>query len=199
MKKRAGIWTPRSVRCAECGAPLVRRLYRNKNNDANLPLVRIKQFFCDRRCKGEWQKRVQTTSPGAEWLRARYIDEQLDCVQIGQLVKRDPKTVWHWLRCAGITTRPRGSDERMHFRKGQKGAFTGETPHARSEVENSRRDDCARRRSVPSRRPTLAEDGSERTASNVEGRCHPGAAGVLSVTGMEGRLRRGVAACERLL
>jgi 5-methylcytosine-specific restriction endonuclease McrA len=43
-----------------------------------------------------------------EWLRARYVTDGLDCVQIGTLLSRDPKTVWTWLKFYGVPTRPRG-------------------------------------------------------------------------------------------
>jgi hypothetical protein len=45
-----------------------------------------------------------------DWLRARYVDDGLDCVQIGALLGRDPKTVWSWLKFYGIPTRPRGGN-----------------------------------------------------------------------------------------
>lgn len=56
--------------------------------------------------------------PPAAFLRALYIDQQLGCPDIGRLFERDAKTVLYWLRQAGIQTRPRGSDQRQHFRKG---------------------------------------------------------------------------------
>lgn len=63
--------------------------------------------------------------PSAEELRRLYIDENLGCPDIGKLYERDPKTVFWWLRQAGIPTRPRGADERQHFKKGQLSAFAG--------------------------------------------------------------------------
>lgn len=43
-----------------------------------------------------------------EWLRAKYIDDGLDCVQIGVLADRNSKTIWNWLKYYQIPTRPRG-------------------------------------------------------------------------------------------
>lgn len=43
-----------------------------------------------------------------EWLVAKYIDEGLDCVQIGAIACRDPKSIWSWLKYYEIQTRPRG-------------------------------------------------------------------------------------------
>lgn len=37
----------------------------------------------------------------------------MDCTQIGKIVKRDPKTVWKWLKKHGIETRPRGDNWRQ--------------------------------------------------------------------------------------
>lgn len=44
-----------------------------------------------------------------DWLYQKYIVEKLDCVQIGKLVNRDPKTIWYWLKKHNIPTRPRGT------------------------------------------------------------------------------------------
>lgn len=40
-------------------------------------------------------------------LRSLYWDRELSCVDIGKLVRRDPKTVWAWMRKVGIPTRQR--------------------------------------------------------------------------------------------
>jgi len=110
-------WTKRSVACAECGARLARRLFRPKDHK------RIERFFCDHQCKGAWQKRQHPVSN--EWLYQKYIAEGLSAVDIAVIVGRDPKSIWTWLRNAGIETRPRGSDERQHFRKGDPSPFLG--------------------------------------------------------------------------
>lgn len=51
-------------------------------------------------------------------LQSLYWDQGLSCVDIGRMVGRDPKTVWAWMKSYGMETRPRGSDERQHFKKG---------------------------------------------------------------------------------
>ena len=43
-----------------------------------------------------------------EWLRTKYVDEELTTVEIGRLVHRDMKSVWSQLKKFGIPTRPRG-------------------------------------------------------------------------------------------
>ncbi len=110
-------WSKYNVECAECGAYLSRILFRPKDGR------RIERFFCDFHCKGRWQSKQHPVSN--EWLREKYVVEGLDCVQIGRLVERDAKSVWNWLKSAGIPTRRRGSDKRQHFIKGQKNLFEG--------------------------------------------------------------------------
>lgn len=63
--------------------------------------------------------------PPAEFLRALYEHLHLGCPEIGRLFERDAKTVFWWLREAGIATRPRGSDSRQHFKLGQRSTFAG--------------------------------------------------------------------------
>lgn len=57
--------------------------------------------------------------PSADMLRRLYIDMELGCPDIGWLYERDSKTVFVWLRQAGIPTRPRGSFTAVHFKKGE--------------------------------------------------------------------------------
>lgn len=59
----------------------------------------------------------------AEWLKQKYEVEGLDCVQIGRLVSRDPKTVWAWLKKCGIQTRPRGSNWQTNLLNGRQPGF----------------------------------------------------------------------------
>lgn len=56
--------------------------------------------------------------PDVATLRRQYIDEKQDCVTLGALYERDPKTIWAWLKAAGIPTRGRGTDPRQQFKKG---------------------------------------------------------------------------------
>lgn len=74
-------------------------------------------------CKASFQKLARPVT--REWLETKYVSEGLDCVQIAQLVSRDPKSVWNWLRDFGIPTRSRGSDPRQQFAKGAPNAFAG--------------------------------------------------------------------------
>lgn len=95
-------WKRQPVICAECNAPLMRIKYLPQP-----PYDPIKHFFCDRICKGLWQKRAKLLS--REELIDLYVTQHKDCVQIGKLVKRDPKSIWSWLKDYKIETRGRGS------------------------------------------------------------------------------------------
>lgn len=70
--------------------------------------------------------------PPAEFLRSLYDHLQLGCPEIGRLFERDATTVLYWLRQAGIPTRPRGSDARQHFKRGQRSNFAGHRHSAES-------------------------------------------------------------------
>lgn len=63
--------------------------------------------------------------PSNDELQRRYIDEGQHCTQIAKLCGADPKTIWAWLKEAGIPTRKRGSNPAVHFRKGERSAFAG--------------------------------------------------------------------------
>jgi len=72
-----------------------------------------------------------------EWLIAQYIDAGLDCVQIGAIAQRDPKSIWSWLKYYGIPTRPRGGATSPHaFRVGDPNLFEGRkhTPETRKRL-----------------------------------------------------------------
>ena len=43
-----------------------------------------------------------------EWLENLYVEKGMDCVEIGKIAGRDPKSIWSWLKHYGIPTRPRG-------------------------------------------------------------------------------------------
>jgi hypothetical protein len=61
-----------------------------------------------------------------EWLWEKYITEKLDCVKIGIIVHRDPKTIWSWLKYYDIPTRHRGGLTSPNcFKKGQVNLFLG--------------------------------------------------------------------------
>lgn len=95
------------VPCNECGSQIKR----------SVPLDRERKFFCGHQCKAEFQKRAKLLSRYE--LFDLYINQGLDCSQIGGMVGRDPKSIWNWLKDYGIETRPRGSDERQQFGKGK--------------------------------------------------------------------------------
>lgn len=61
---------------------------------------------------------IHDTLACRSWCEQKYVVEGLGCPEIGQLVHRDPKTVYYWLQKHGIPTRPRGADVRQHFAKG---------------------------------------------------------------------------------
>ena len=72
-----------------------------------------------------------------DWLIAKYITEGLDCVQIGAIAQRDPKSIWSWLKYYGIPTRPRGGATSPHaFRVGDPNLFEGRkhTPETRQRL-----------------------------------------------------------------
>lgn len=75
-----------------------------------------------------------------EWLRAKYIDERQDCVQIGRTLQKDPKTIWAWLKKCGIHTRPRGAPAEFLFKKGAPSLFTGRkhTPETKAKFRDLR-------------------------------------------------------------
>lgn len=110
-------WTKRPVECAECSAPIMRKVIHPRTGEP------IKFFFCNHACKGAWQRRAKPVDE--EWLRQRYIAEKLDCVQIGKLVNRDPKSVRNWLKDFGIPTRPRGAESGHRWKRGEPSAFKG--------------------------------------------------------------------------
>lgn len=80
--------------------------------------------FCSRTCKSEHQRQSKPVT--REWLEQKYVGERMDCTAIGQLVDRDPKSVWNWLKSFGIPTRPRGGfTSKSAFQKGAESLFKG--------------------------------------------------------------------------
>ena len=102
-------------KCHWCNANLIR-----KRQTAHVEL-----HFCDNRCKAEFQRTKKPVT--REWLIEHYINKKLDTTQIGHIVKRDPKSVWNWLKDFMIPTRPRGagSTRTRLFARGEPSAFTG--------------------------------------------------------------------------
>lgn len=88
------------VKCSFCSADIVRRAQGKTKN--------VRTHFCDLNCKSEYQKLAKPVT--REWLEDHYVNQKLDCVQIGRIVSRDPKSVWNWLQDFKIPTRTRGSN-----------------------------------------------------------------------------------------
>lgn len=84
---------------------------------------RVPPKFCSIPCKAEWQRRQKPVD--REWLYQKYIVEELGAPDIARLVGRNSKRVWEWLRDYGIPTRPRGADQRQHFKPGDVSLFLG--------------------------------------------------------------------------
>ncbi len=133
-------WRPQQVSCSECGVSLMRKLYNPQTYEP------IKNFFCDNKCKGTWQKRAKPVT--RDWLYEQYVLKGRDCTQIGAEVERDPKSVWNWLIDFGISTRPRGVASVIKgygFKKGEPSRFKGhkqkrgsESPHWRGGITAER-------------------------------------------------------------
>ncbi len=51
-------------------------------------------------------------------LHQRYWVEGQTCNDIAREIGKDPKTVWAWMKAYGLPTKPRGADERQHFKQG---------------------------------------------------------------------------------
>jgi hypothetical protein len=81
--------------------------------------------------------RSRYARPGAERLASLYTDLGLSCPDIGWLYERDAKTVHHWLRQAGIPTRPRGSDPAQWLTSGDTRSFSGNKHSAESRARIS--------------------------------------------------------------
>jgi len=99
----------RVLACEVCGASFTRRGTRPYR-------------FCSVTCRSIGQ-RPKRSSP--DELREMYVDQGLTANDIARLVGRDAKTIWSWLRAAGIETRSRGSYEAQRFKPGQSSAFKG--------------------------------------------------------------------------
>lgn len=98
--------------CHFCGASIFRRATKSG------------QSYCNIDCKSRWQRTQKPVS--REWLVDHYVTQGLDTSKIAKIVKRDPKSVWNWLKDLEIPTRPRGGLTLPHaFQKGQLNAFAG--------------------------------------------------------------------------
>jgi len=91
--------------CHQCGATIVR----------NVRIENPQKCFCDNTCKGDYQR---TLKPISRDECVSMYEAGMSCVDIGAIVNRDAKSVWTWLKDWGVATRPRGADERQHFKMG---------------------------------------------------------------------------------
>lgn len=110
----------KKVKCSFCGDSILRVVW---NYAKNRP---IDHFFCDRSCKGAWQKKQrEDLGFDMEWLTYEYHTKGKSANQIAREVGRDPKRVWEWIKDYGLETRPRGTDYGQCFKKGEESKFKG--------------------------------------------------------------------------
>jgi hypothetical protein len=64
--------------------------------------------FCSIHCKAIWQQQQKPVD--RDWLYQKYVTEGMGTYQIAQLVDRDPKRVYEWLRGYAIPIRERKWD-----------------------------------------------------------------------------------------
>lgn len=81
--------------CANCGASFTRR-------GSKVPK------FCSVGCKSDWQRNQKPYT--RDWLYEKYVVEGLGTYQIAEIVGRNPKQVWHWLKGYEIPLRTRDWD-----------------------------------------------------------------------------------------
>lgn len=121
----------KTVNCNNCGNEL-----RRKSSPCQ---AHIKVHYCNNRCKANWQMLQRPVS--RSWLHHKYLVENLDCVEISKIVKRNPKRVWEWLKYDGITVRGRGVSTAKHIR-GKSNANLGkkQTPEFRARLSKIAKD-----------------------------------------------------------
>jgi hypothetical protein len=94
-------------KCHFCGKELVRKTQTKQ----------VKYHFCNTHCKAEYQRTLKPVTK--EWLIDHYVNQNLDCTQISYIVKRDPKSVWNWLKDFNIETRNRGDNYKNNLTPGR--------------------------------------------------------------------------------
>ena len=94
--------------------------------------------FCSLECRRVYQKSNFASPATKEWFYQKYIVEQLDCVQIGKLLNKDPKTVWYWLRKFDIPTRKRGTTDNLRHVKKHGRLGKTHTPEVRERLRQAR-------------------------------------------------------------
>ena|SRR3990167_567695 len=63
--------------------------------------------FCSKRCES---KNNRKDRPSDEWLNQKYTIEKVTCPELAKILGKDPKTIYLWIKQAGIPTRSRGVD-----------------------------------------------------------------------------------------
>lgn len=127
--------------CAWCGKPVIRWAKNPQGKE-------IKNHFCDRTCKGNWQrKQREDLGYTKEWLYEQYINKGRTTNDIAKEVGRDSKRVWEWLHDYGIETRKRGyGNPDVWMKKGHKNNVGKKLSE---ETKEKIRQKCINRGSVP--------------------------------------------------
>ena len=107
--------------CAFCDNGLVRKT-KSKTG----------MYFCNIECKRQWQLNQKPLNK--EELYELYVIQRKSANEIADMVKRNPKRVWEWLKEYNIETRPRGTDYGQNFKKGDESKFKGH--HHTMEIRN---------------------------------------------------------------
>lgn len=94
--------------------------------------------FCSANCKKEWAVANPQLPVTREWLYQKYVEEGLDCTQIGKLTNRDSKTVWYWMKRYNIPTRKRGTTNNFRFAKQHGRLGKTHTPEVRERLRQAR-------------------------------------------------------------
>jgi len=89
--------------CIQCGAQLKKK----------------QKQFCSCSCRAKWfaPKRPVTD----EWLIDCYNNRNMTANDIAREIKKDPKTVWTWLKQIGVQLHARGICSKGYFKKGHIG------------------------------------------------------------------------------
>ncbi len=121
--------------CHLCGKSLIRKKQTKP----------VKFHFCDRVCKGEYQRQAKPVT--REWLYEQYVTNGIDATQIAHMVGRAPRSVYNWLEDFGIPRRPRGhATPKTQFQTGHK---QGVGRKLSAESRKKIRDKCLERGAIP--------------------------------------------------
>lgn len=124
--------------CEWCGKTVIRWAKNPQGKE-------IKNHFCDRTCKGNWQrKQREDLGYTKEWLYEQYITKGRTANDIAKEIDRDSKRVWEWLRDYGIETRKRGyGNLNNQFKKGEPSRFLGHkhTKKTKEKIRQKRLED----------------------------------------------------------